>query len=139
MIVYRLVDQKHDCITPGQVLTRTSNYSNQKFGDGMYFALDRTSALAFNAIRKYTYTHLLECDINYQPTDFVDLVQSPNLIVAWANQNSLPNSRKITETYCMANKKVGVIWGAMGVNPWVELVLLKQFVTNVKIINASPL
>lgn len=138
MIVYRLVDKAHDNIAPGETLSRTSDKSKQKLGDGVYFALDRGSALDFaHKDHGYTYTHLLKCEVpGRSVSDFADLISDPSLITCWASGRW--GLREAVPLYCKANKLFGAIWQAT--DGWKELVLLKEFaVGTVRIVESEKL
>lgn len=47
MQAFRLVNEEHDPIEAGSLLTRTSDSSNQKIAEGMYFAIPREDAPEF--------------------------------------------------------------------------------------------
>lgn len=86
--LYRVVNREFDPIVAGVQLTRCSDNSNQKHGDGIYFVISRADALAFaRSDHKHTYTHVLTCrlkDISME--DFVDLRIDPNCIFEGGGQ-----------------------------------------------------
>lgn len=134
MRLFRLVDLKHDPIVPGQHLTRPSDHSNQKLGEGMYFALSFEDAKGFlHARHKHPYTHVLEVEIPFEIKDFADLRASPNLITG-------PGTFKnLVFQYCQAHGKRGVIW-TQRQNEWTELMLLSEYISHgVQIIAATPI
>ena len=129
MKLYRLVNVAYDPVTVGQYLTRPSNHSNQKNGEGMYFAVDRQSAISFNKNVIHTYTHLVECDLpDFYEENFADT----NII-----------KRKWEETiiqsivrFCADNKLKGVKWQASN-NKWIEYVVLSEHIGIGFLITAS--
>ena len=139
MIVYRLVDRSHDPIEVGSVLLRTSGYSRQKFGQGMYFCATRKDAQIFlDAHHGYKYTDLLECRLNgITRNDFVDLVNHPNEIVLAKRDFSYEGfaGGSLREEYCRRTGKKGLIWRAT--NGWTELVLHAAHADHVVIVIAS--
>jgi hypothetical protein len=140
MRVYRLVNEEHDSVTAGMRLTRISDYSHQKLGEGMYFALSREDALAFAATQHgHKYTHLLGCVLeNMTHDNFVDLRSSPNLLVR-SKFNHLPK-RQQGPAYCNTHGKNGVIWNGAPGKRWVELCLYPEHIGNgVLIESVEPL
>lgn len=116
MRVYRLVNFLHDKVEIGRPLARTSSNSNQKLGQGTYFALSKDDALTFaSSSHGHVYTHLLECEIDGAvDEDFVDLR---------VNRNAISGHGSIKmkyPQYCQENNKAGVIWTS---GDWNELVL----------------
>jgi hypothetical protein len=112
MKVYRLVNSKYDPIEIGANLTRTSDHSHQKYGEGMYFALSREDALHFaKSQHGHAYTHLLTCLIeNANENDFVDLRKKPNSM-ATSKFRTLPMKARAPR-YCKQQKKKGLIWSS---------------------------
>lgn len=138
MIVYRLINEKYDTTSPGEFLCRTSDHSNQKLGDGIYFALDHNSAIQFAGTHNHKYTHLLKCEIEgCSPADFADLVSEPSLITRW-KVGKFSGLREAVPAYCNENGLRGLVWEARA--GWTELLLLKQFaVGTVRVIEAEKL
>ena len=139
IILYRLVDSEHDTIKVGDLLNRCSDYSNQKLGDGIYFADSEDSALKFAKKGNHKYTHLLKCEItNTSENDFFDLINTPN---AYANWKKLIKDKKVNTSltaFCAANGKKGLKW--ISRKGWVEYVLHKQHVNNnIEIIESKEL
>lgn len=138
MVVFRLVNAEHDPIATGASLTRPSDHSNQKLGSGMYFALDRDSAMQFAGTRHtYDYTHLLRCElVGLEEADFVDLALTPH-IVNKSEHGQLPY-RERHLAYCLEHDLKGIIWPSR--SGWKELCLFDEFIPDtVRIIEAESL
>jgi hypothetical protein len=134
MKVYRLVNCDYDPIVVGARLSRSSDHSHQKLGEGIYFSVSRNDALQFaRTNHKHVYTHLLTCRLrNITKDDFVDLVNDPNRIVkAKAERGSnlkTLSGRKLNVAYCKRQGKKGVIWAAQ--NGWTEGFLLSEYIND---------
>jgi hypothetical protein len=141
MQVFRLVNDKYDPIEISNVLSRTSDHSNQKIAEGMYFALTREDALEFSRKNHgHAYTHLLTCRIEgVSKDDLVDLIADPNLFVRLNVTTNSPlnglKGRELHTKYCEIHRKKGILWKAA--NGWTELCLLKAHATNSVIIEAA--
>lgn len=141
MQLFRLVNKEHDPIEAGSLLTRTSDCSNQKIADGMYFALTREDALKFSTKdHGHTYTHLLTCQLEeISKNDLVDLVKNENQIARFKTSAKPPLSiltgRELNTRYCDIHGKKGILWRAR--KGWTEVCILKQFVANSVIIEAA--
>lgn len=131
MKAFRLVDETHDPIKEGELLTRTSDHSHQKLADGMYFALSREAALSFaTKPHGHRYTHLLYCDLDdIEMDDLWDEIVDPNRIARFKSQDESP--RQARARYGKENNKKGFIWQARGVESWTELCLLSEHVCKV--------
>jgi len=139
MIAYRLVNEAYDSVIPGGLLKRTSDNSNQKFGPGTYFFLDRDDAFQFLQSKSgYSYTHLIKCDIEGCDRErFVDLIAQPNLISRWRNVRNISSIRKATPEYCREHNFYGII---ISLQRWRELMLLEEFTnTPIHILEAERL
>jgi hypothetical protein len=134
MQVYRLVDKKHDPIEVGKTLERCSDHSNQKLGEGIYFAPSRESALEFAKTKHHhTYAHLLTCRLEgITEMDFVDLSKDPHVIDN-SEFGSLTHKMR-NQKYCEKYSKKGIIWKA--VSGWVEVCLFAEHVSHRVIIEA---
>lgn len=149
MRVFRLVNSEYDPTKIGEPLSRESDHSNQKLGQGMYFALTEKDACKFaKSPSGYKYTHLLECELPYEKCNFCDLTEDSNAIERWwliqfHNDFSKLNStlfREKIKLYCEHHDQVGVIWASSQLaGGWTELVVLKSHIKGIEIINSSKL
>ena len=140
MKVYRLVNSKYDPITIGENLTRTSDHSYQKYGEGMYFAASRADALNFaKAQHGHAYTHLLTCRIEEaSQDDFVDLRREQNCL-ATSEFRTLPMKKRAPE-YCRQQQKKGLIWSSIAGKDtlaWTEVCLYPEHILDGVVIEAA--
>lgn len=141
MQVFRLVNHKYDSIEISRALSRTSDHSNQKIAEGIYFALTREDALDFSKKNHgHVYTHLLTCRIEgVSKDDLVDLITDPNLFAQLSVTANSPlkglKGRELRTKYCEIHRKKGILWKAA--NGWAELCLLRAYALNSVIIEAA--
>ena len=141
MLVHRLVNQEYDPIEIGSILTRTSDHSKQKIGEGMYFALTREDALEFSKKNHgHKYTHVLTCRLKgISKDDLVDLIGNPNFFRLLKPPSGSPLSglrgRALHSRYCEIEGKKGILWRAE--NGWAELCLMRAYVEDNVVIEGA--
>ena len=137
MQLYRLVNEKFDPVQVGSRLERSSSNSNQKLGDGMYFAVNRQSALDFAATRNHPYTHLLTCEVEgITEDDLADMVSDPACVTRWKGSRRI-SSREAYVQYCAEHGLRGI---RAGFANWEEIVIHDQHLTgNVRIVDSEKL
>jgi hypothetical protein len=142
LTVYRLVNHAHDPIEVGTPLVRSSNHSNQKLAEGIYFCMTREDALNFAKVdHGHTYTHVVTCQLEkITKDDFVDLVSNPNAITKVKSTHPFEglHGRRLNHAYCEVEGKLGLIWKS--IQGWTEVCLLTEHIGGaVLIVDSEPL